>query len=155
MDALHQLRLPFRAIGLPLAARRGIGEHESGRDRVAGDAIPSQILADLLGQADQRMLGGGVGLDAGQARTQAGAGGDVDDAAEALVLHGRGDRLRHPESAVDIGLEQHAPVFLRHLGDRLADLAAHPAGERGFEHGIASESLQTAMDAAQRYVMTV
>ena len=80
------------------------------------------------------MLGGGIGLDAGEARPEAGARGDGEDAAVALALHRRRRGLRQPEGAVHVGFEDDTPIRFRNLADRPADLAAHAT--RGMDEDI-------------------
>ena len=73
--------LPVRAVALPLPLRRRVREHEAGRDRVHGDAVRRELPGELLRQADEGVLCRRIGLDAGEARAQAGAGRDGDDPA--------------------------------------------------------------------------
>ena len=77
----------------------------------------SELLGELLRQADEGVLGRRVGLDAGETRAQAGAGGDRDDAAVALALHDRRDVLRHQEGARRVDVHDGVPVVLRHVFD--------------------------------------
>ena len=88
----------------------------------------AEVLAQLLRQSDQRVLGRRVGLDAGQAWAQPRARGDEDEAAIAAALHDGRGRLREPERAVDVGLEDRAPRRLVDLLDRPPDLTANAAG---------------------------
>ena len=64
-------------------------------------------------------------MDAGQARAQAGARRNIDDAAKATLLHVTGTGLGTPEGAVHIGLKHHQPILLGNVFNRASDLSAH------------------------------
>src|SRR5262245_45266343 len=66
-DRVDQAALTFLAIGLPLPLGRRVGADEARRHIVDRDAPGPEFVGELPGQADLRRLGGGVGLDAGQA----------------------------------------------------------------------------------------
>src|SRR5688572_31090445 len=104
VDALDQTALAIGTVALPLPFARWIGAHEARRNGVAGYAARAKILAELLGQPDERVLGGGIGLDAGQARPQPGARRDENEASGSGPLHRLGRGLGEPERTIDVGL---------------------------------------------------
>ena len=67
VQAVYEALLAVGTVALPLLLASGIGEYEARRDRIDRDAARAEFPGQLLGQADQRMLGGGIGLDAGPA----------------------------------------------------------------------------------------
>ena len=71
----------------PIVAGSRDSTKRSRRDAVDGDAERSELEAELLGQPDERVLRGRVGLNARQARPQSGARRDIDDPPEAVRLH--------------------------------------------------------------------
>ena len=127
-DRLDEALLPLLAIGLPLPLRRRIGADEAGRDIVDGDAPGAELMGELARQADLRRLGRGIGLDAGQADAEAGAAGDVDDAAATCRASCRAPPPATVEGAGHIDVEDGLPFRRRDLLQRPADLAEHAAG---------------------------
>lgn len=128
VNRLQELLLVFGSIIFPLTNRRRVGEDQSGGDGIDGDAMRSELPGQLLGQANQRVFGGSVSLDSGQARPQPGAGGNVHDAAVASLFHDRRDRLGQPERAVHIGFEYASPILLGNILDRPAGLPPDASG---------------------------
>lgn len=126
-DAFDQGRLAFGAVGLPLALSGGVGADEAGGDVVDRDAPGAELVGELAGEADLGGLGGGVGLDAGEADAETGATRDIDDAAEAGGLHGGGNGLGEEKSGGDVHVENCLPLLRGDLFERLADLAEHAA----------------------------
>src|SRR5215218_10428627 len=93
VDRVEEALLAGLAVALPLRLRGGIGQHETGRHRVHGNAVRPELPGELPGQADESVLRGRIGLDARETRAKARAGRDGDDAAEPGPLHGRGSGL--------------------------------------------------------------
>ena len=71
-DALQQTLLARVTESLPLPFGVGVGTDKARRHAVDGDAEGSELVGQLPNQADLPRLGAGVGLDPGQADTQAG-----------------------------------------------------------------------------------
>src|SRR5215207_8060468 len=126
-DALDHRLLALRSVGLPLPLVVGAGAQKARRHGVDRDAVGPELVRELAHQAELGCLGGGVGLDAGQADAKAGAARDHDDAAVALLLHARRHRATGEERAFDIDGLDRAPVVVAHLFDRALALAAHAA----------------------------
>src|SRR6185437_8765553 len=107
--------------------RRGLFEDrrvdDGGRDGVDGDAILGELLAERLGEADDRGLGGAIGAGA-RVALLAGDRGDVDDAPVAPPLHQPGDRTVAVEEAIDVDVEDALP-FVDRIVDGLGVLARH------------------------------
>ena len=89
-----------------LERRRGHG--------IDDHALGGQLLAQRLGEAQHRRLGGGIGAGIGVAFL-AGDGGDIDDAAIAGFHHHRGDGAAAIEQSVD--------VDVHHLGRKVDGIA--------------------------------
>ena len=105
-----------------------IGSHETGSDAVDGDLPGTELVSELARQTDERGLGGGIGLDAGEADREPRTTRDVDDATEASGLHPRRHSLTQIERAADIHGEDRVPVIGRYRFQRPADLPEHAAG---------------------------
>ena len=93
------------------------GAHVGRADRVGGDAAPAALERDHLGQPLQAMLGRDVG---GLERrgAQAVYRGDVDDPAEALLVHVRQRRPGQPERGFQHHREDQPEFFRRELVHR-------------------------------------
>ena len=127
-DPLDERPLALGAVRLPLALGRRVGADESRRDVVHRNAPRAELVRELPGEPDLRRLRGGVRLDAREADAEAGAAGDVDDAAAARALHPRRDGLGEVERARHVHGEDVLPLFGRHVLERTPHLAEHAAG---------------------------
>jgi hypothetical protein len=125
MDAIDEMLLALRAIAFPLPDARRVGEYESRCDGVHCHACRSELPGKLLSQADQSVLGGGVCLNTGPARTKSGARCDEDDSSVASFNHCRAYRLGEPEGGVNISGEDVAPGLFGYLLYRLPNLPTH------------------------------
>ena len=85
------------------------GEHHARRDRVDPDAIFPDGAGERAGKADDRRLGGGIGLELRNAPHPRDRG-HVDDRAIAEFAHLRHDRLRGKENMTEI--DRHRAVEL-------------------------------------------
>ena len=127
-NGLHQALLHLGAVRIPLALGVGVRQHKPRCDIVDRDVVRPELMAELARQVDLTGLGRGVCLDARQARSQSGAARDVDDAAAAGLLHTRCSRLCKIKRRRHIDRDDCIPLLVRHLLERLAHLAQHPAG---------------------------
>src|ERR1039458_9935221 len=85
---------------------------------VRGDVVLCRLQRHGLGESDDAALAGGVALLSGSSGL-GGHAGDVDNAAEALIDHGRQYRTGGVKGAVQIGFDLLLPIFVRHLLQRL------------------------------------
>jgi Integrase core domain len=128
VDAFDQSALALHAVTFPLTLGRRIRAHEPRSNSVAGNAEAAKILRQLFGEPDKRVLRRRVSLDAGETGTQSSTRRNENQAPELLLLHWRRCRLREPECAVYVSLEDSAPVSLGYILDRPAHLATHATG---------------------------
>ena len=128
VQPVYEALLAVGTVALPLPLASGIGEYEARRDRVDRDAARTEFPGQLLGQADQRMLGGGIGLDAGPARAKPCARCNEDDPTPASFDHFGPHGLSEPKGGVHIGGKDCTPVLFRDFRNGPSDLSAHTAG---------------------------
>jgi hypothetical protein len=124
----------------PLPLGGGIGQHKARGDTINRDAVGPKLQRELLGQAYKGVLGRAIGLDAGQARAQASARRDGDNAPVFLRFHPRRGSLGAPEGGVHIGGKELMPIMLGDVFQRLGHLAPHAAGGQ-CKHVDAAEQL--------------
>src|SRR5438552_10606877 len=78
-DAFDHRFLAGLAVGLPLPLVVRTRALEPGYYRIHSDAVGAEVVRELASEPEQRVLGRTIGLDAGQARPQGGAGRDGDN----------------------------------------------------------------------------
>uniref|UniRef100_A0A804LIR2 Uncharacterized protein n=1 Tax=Zea mays TaxID=4577 RepID=A0A804LIR2_MAIZE len=136
--------------GVVVALAPGVDEHgrgdAEGRDAVDPDPVRAQLAGGVLGEPDDGVLGGGVGVRAEAAQHGRDAG-DGDDAPRAARRHGA-RRVLHPERGAQRVDAEHAVELGRVEGQdapggaRLA--AQHP--------GVVAVDVEAAAVARQRPV---
>jgi hypothetical protein len=136
--------------GVVVALAPGVDEHgrgdAEGGDAVDADAVRAELAGGVLGETDDGVLGGGVGVGP-QAAEHAGDAGDGDDTPRAAGRHGE-RRVLHPERGAQRVDAEHAVELARVEGEdalggaRLA--AQHP--------GVVAVDVEAAAVARQRPV---
>src|SRR5687768_2093312 len=87
-----------------------VGVDGAGRDGVDGDVVLPQLSGGGAGQTDDACLGHRVGgFGERPAATLGGNGGDVHDAADAVLHHGLGDAARSVVDAVEVDVQDAVP----------------------------------------------
>src|SRR5713101_5464362 len=94
--------------------RDHIGLGVAGRDGVHGDALGRAFLGQCLGEAVNARLGGGV-VDLAILAALAVDRTDIDDTAEAALVHALPHRLGHVEAGAEIGVDHGVPHVARQL----------------------------------------
>ena len=124
----HQRLLHLWAVGFPLALGIGVGQHKPGGDVVDGNVEWPKFVTKLAGQIDLAGFGSGIGLDAGQAGTEAGATRNVDNPAGAGRLHARRHGLGEIKGCAHIDGDDVVPLRDADVFDRLTHLTEHTPG---------------------------